>query len=591
MARYNPLDDTDAQELMESITDHNVKFNGFRQQRLDVLKQVVGAHYSEHGSRRRVPVSFIELALFIHQRQLISGTPQVLITTPHRELKRTAKLMELSVNKQAKAMRLKSTIEMWAMEALICLGVVKHGLAQTGAVEIDGVMHAVGQPYVDVVDLDNYVHDLNAHHIMECDFIADKTRLPYDEVMQSGLYRKSVRDKLQPTEYHTVSETGVERSEILSRGPTGGTGGDYRKYVDLWNVYLPREGLTIVLPVDGPTRTLGVMEWEGPVMGPYVYLAFAPVPSNTMPLPPVASWYDLHMLANSLFRKLGRQAKRQKINYLSRGGQTEDAENLRDAKDGQIVGVNDPGSLVPARYPGADQGNFAFFTQLARWFSYFAGNIDVMGGLGPQAETLGQEQMLGMNSSQRLRAMREILTDSTEDVMTALTWYKWTDPLDEVSVTQRVPGTDIEIPVRFSPEDKLGEFINYNLNIEPYSMHRKTPEERLKTLEYVLDQFVYPAAENIRAQGGQIDYEVIMEKVARYTHMDDFKEIVRFLGMEDEIGVIGQKPGSKPTETTRNYTRTNKSGTTRAGQDGVLSQQLFEGTKPQPAEAAKLVGF
>ena len=46
-------------------------------------------------------------------------------------------------------------------------------------------------------------------------------------------------------------------------------------------------------------KPLRVVDWTGPPRGPYAVLGFNHVPSNIMPLPPVAIWQDLHDLANA----------------------------------------------------------------------------------------------------------------------------------------------------------------------------------------------------------------------------------------------------------------------------------------------------
>ena len=78
--------------------------------------------------------------------------------------------------------------------------------------------------------------------------------------------------------------------------------------VELRDIWLPREQLIITVETGKLGPSLRVLEWDGPHSGPYRFLRFNEVPGNTMPLPPVALWRDLHDLANVLFRKLGLQS-------------------------------------------------------------------------------------------------------------------------------------------------------------------------------------------------------------------------------------------------------------------------------------------
>jgi hypothetical protein len=112
--------------------------------------------------------------------------------------------------------------------------------------------------------------------------------------------------------------------KLASRYEAGGLGGaeklsgdksseytDIARYVDLVDLYLPREGLICTLPYQqGATadKFLAQSEYVGPDSGPYHMLAFTPVSDNILPVAPVSIWYDLHVLGNRIARKLARQA-------------------------------------------------------------------------------------------------------------------------------------------------------------------------------------------------------------------------------------------------------------------------------------------
>ena len=101
-------------------------------------------------------------------------------------------------------------------------------------------------------------------------------------------------------------------------------------------------------------------------------------------------------------RQLVREAQRYKVVGRTRGVDSEDAERIRAASDGEIVGVDNPEAIQEKMFGGLDQRNFAFMLQIKQLFSWQAGNLDLMGGLGAQSETATQDQLLHASASQRM---------------------------------------------------------------------------------------------------------------------------------------------------------------------------------------------
>ena len=69
----------------------------------------------------------------------------------------------------------------------------------------------------------------------------------------------------------------------------------------------------------------------------------------------------------------------------------------RTANDGEVILVNDANSLKEMRFGGPDQANLAFAIHAKATHSEIAGNLQTLGGLSPQADTLGQEQLLNQS--------------------------------------------------------------------------------------------------------------------------------------------------------------------------------------------------
>jgi hypothetical protein len=289
-----------------------------------------------------------------------------------------------------------------------------------------------------------------------------------------------------------------------------------------------------------------------------------------------------------LFRKCGRQAERQKTITGVRTGAEKDGSRVLKASDGDMIGLDDPKSTQEYKYGGVDPQTLAFLIQTKDLASYMWGNLDALGGLSPQADTLGQDQLLTANASKRIEDMQDRTVEFVKDVTTDLAWYLFTDPLIEMPLVKRVPGTDIEIPTAFRAEDREGDFLDYNFDIEPYSMQHQSPGMRIQTLMEIFERLLAPAMPMLEAQGITINFEAFLQTISKYRNMPELQDILVFSGPPQSYGEgpVGQPPKQSPV-TTRRYERVNRPGATRSGKDHVLMQALL-GQASQPAEAATL---
>jgi hypothetical protein len=314
----------------------------------------------------------------------------------------------------------------------------------------------------------------------------------------------------------------------------------------------------------------------------YYILGYNSVPDNIMPLAPASLLIDMHVLANNLFRKLARQAERQKTNLLVDQTSTDDGTRIVDASDGEAIVTRNPDKCKEARYGGIDNANFGFFTNVRDLYSYFAGNLDTLGGLSPQADTLGQDKLLAESASERIQAMRETTLEFTTNICRDLAWYLWTDPLIELPLYKRIKGSNIEIPVSFNPEDRQGDFLNYNFSIVPFSMQEETPATKMSKFTNIWQTYILPMLPIIQQTGGQLNTEEILALLSQYY---DFPEIENIIMMVDQsiqnynrqnMPPVGNPPTKSP-HTTRTYERVNRQGATSNSKNGALMTALFGG--------------
>lgn len=580
----NPLNQNQLMKLREAITYSRQRLQPFRDARISALRQYVGRHYSDNGATDKVPVNLLELAINIYMQQLAARPPKALVLTPYFELKPAALNLELATNAHIAKIKLANHLRLTVIDAMFSLGIMKIGLTKSSPIDINGTMHDPGKAFAEAVHLDDWVHDISARIYEECQFSGNRYRISYELAME--LFRGPGRDELAPSDISGINETGDERAETLSRG-SGSNPSTYKDQVELWDIWLPDEKLLVTLPLEGTGKALQVLEWQGPETGPFHLLSFSPVPGNVMPLPPVALWMDLHDLANRIFRKLGRQAERQKTLLGVRTTGQKDGETVISADDGDAITMDDPKNAQEYNYGGIQPQSLAFLIQLKDMFAYFAGNLDALGGLSPQADTLGQDQLLNANASKRVLVMQDRMIEFTTEVVTDIANYIYNDPVTPIPVLKQVKGTDIQVPGTFEPQERLAPFDRYNFEIEPYSMQHQGPAARLQALTQIFQNFLAPFEPMLEQQGITINFRGLLQIIARYGNMP---ELDNLLIMQEPLSnsLPGPLGVPKAPVTRRTYERINRPGATRQGKDAALVNMLLGGNG-QPAETAQLM--
>jgi len=224
------------------------------------------------------------------------------------------------------------------------------------------------------------------------------------------------------------------------------------------------------------------------------------MPSNSFPLAPVTQWLDLNEAYNTVMRKLIRQSERQKDIIGYAGTAEDDARRILEGGDGEVIRVDDPKAMQDFKFGGIDQTNLAFSLQLKDMMSYLAGNLDVLGGLSAQSDTLGQDRILNESANQRINDMQYQVYKFTTEIIKSIGWYVWNDPTIEKTLDKQTNSGRTKSFV-FKADDKEGDYQDYNFSIEPYSMQHKTPQARLNQYVQLLQNVILPLIPSAQASG------------------------------------------------------------------------------------------
>jgi hypothetical protein len=523
-----------------------------RRERFDAFQQFCGSHYAEGGADRIVPVNFLALAVLIFVRRLAARAPTAMLSCTNQDIRPLAADFQEALNLIPGEINLVHTLRQWVTEAIFSpWGVIKCGLNN-------------GKSFADLVTLDDYFIDMSATRMDTIDFEGNDYWEDYDKIMDDKRYVN--KEGLARDERTPLGPNGERRSQQISIEGTMETYKDKKWLRDIW---LQEKGLLVTVAVRDK-RVIREVDLDELRHSPYHKLSYNTVPGQLMPLPSVALWRDLHDLGNSLFRKLAKGADGQKtcLGFLN---DQEGVNAFKNARDGEGFKFTGPDPKV-LKAGGIDPQTMLFFLQTRDLMSYFAGNLDSLGGLGAQAETAAQDKLISGAASAQLDDMSDATITATEDVFRDLGYYEYTDPVKKRVLMKKIPGVNWKIPVEFGPAQRRNaKFDAFYIRLDVHSMQKDSPQIKLQKLRAMVEGFVLPLSEAIMAQGGIIDVKAILKRAGEYANFPEADEFVIFVDMpENNRGPASGAGVGKPAVTSRTYTH----ASTPAPQQSKTAQMM-----------------
>lgn len=543
--------------LNDAIGPSQKQLQPFREELADALKSYTGPHYGKNSGMDK-PINMMELSVESLLQQLSSRAPQVLCNTHNPELKASAIELELAMNHAIKKMKFEQEHRMWVLSAIFMVGIMEVGLDVVDTPEIDGEVLPITDIFCEAIMFDDFVFDTTAKKWdrRQVSFWGHKYLMSLEEAKKDESFSKEAREKLMPVEKHD----GKGETSSVSRSGAG-HGESFTEMCEIWQIFVPEENEVVTFAVDGGDVPLKTVKWHGPKHGPYHFFGFNPVLNNILPLAPVANWSDLDDLLNKLYSKLGRQAGRQKTIGITDLQGVQDAQNIIKTSDGDVLAVGQPGSFQQASFGGVDNHTMGFALNVRSQADFVMGNLSAQMGLGASAGTLGQEQMIKQASNMRIGSMQGVLLTATEAVLRDVAFYLHYHPTVEYDLTRDIPGMDMSLPVKWPRRDdgygkeidvRQGDYDEYAISIEPYSMTEVSPGQRAQLLRQIWAQDILPAVQ----LGVQPDANAYFDKLAKYYDLPELRDIVKMsqeamAPQERTAGSGAPQPGKPNGEYTR----------------------------------------
>lgn len=562
--------------------------------REEEIDEYVGPRYASGAAdNEKIPMPTIEQLVTTFQGEFVANNPRVIVDTIFPELKADAFEVQQAINFEIVRQNIQDVFEEWVNQSFFGWAPLKVGYFSDEAyAQIGGSYYEKGVPGMKVVSPDDWVYDVFSRRQSDCLFYGELVRLEWDYAYESGLYDKEMLDNMGPSggveSMLHRNEYGSRRSEALSRG-TAEYQPSYMKFLQCWELYLPREQKLVWVPnwgtpeEDKPGKFLREAPWNGPACGPYHMLSFHRVPDNMQPLSPVQLVFDLHQLINKLQAKLGRQAGNAKTVFYAEAGAAEDAGRVAEAGDLDVIsGKSRPEQIKELNLSALDNMGAAFLENTIRHHSRYAGNLDSIAGLGPSTETVGQEKLLAASASKRIKYMQNRVLKAVTKALTSFGQLLYEDPHLELPIVKRMNGpVNVTVRTVWTPEMRRGDFWNFNFKVSPYSMGQRDPKTRVAQVMEAISYAGQATQVNAMLQqlgaGMEIDLEGLMRRIAELMDLSELDEILRH-HMPQHPFLPGSPAGSppdhrsvKPPATERHYVRHNQGTMESAGQQAMQS--------------------
>lgn len=595
MAKNDLFDKVDLPKLRGAIEEDNATLEVYKNNLVEHVREFCGSHYSDgpdatHPDNPTNPVNLISLFIRIITDQIVPSDPRFMASANATKVRPYASVYESHGNRKLLKMRFADILRTAIVDASFLMGVVKTAITAPAQARFGGYEKVVGEVTMDNIPFENMVFDATATKFKSCDYIGHYYDVFTEDIKNSKLYDPKAAKLVIPIDDRVMDDKGNPLIGQIGRGQRANNARYYDKS-RLCEIWLRRENIVVTFDAEGTSeRPLLVQKWFGPECGPYKFLSFGDVLGNLIPKGLICDLIDMHREFNLLWRKMGNQASDQKTVFLYKDSRL--AERHKEAEDRQYIQSDDPAGIQPSATPGPDANVFNYAMASYNLFKQFAGGLDTLSGMGPQADTATQEKLIHASASKQVEALGSRVQAFAEELMgmDGIGWYWWNSPSEEHKSTYQAPGVpDVSIERSVTPQMRFGiPADEIGIQVDVYSFIRQTPQMRVKGLDDTM-QIITKFLPLFNQPGvGEALAEWIRLR-AKYMNNPDMNVL-----LEKLLGIQGppqdqestQQPEGAPEETI--HTRVSRPGMTDEGNMQAVMQRMAGGEMSMQGDQQQL---
>lgn len=497
-------------EDIEQIIIHGFeRVDQFRKVTAMLFKSYVPVYYRMMKGTCEEPINLVFNTIRAYVPNLVMQNPITQVETPFVPYKQYAELLGLGLDTTSRQIKLKDELRALVTNALFGWGIMRVGIKATGELlNFDDVIVDNGQVYARCVSLNNFGFDPTCTHINQAKCLWDRVTVPRQVLLDTDGFDHDAVRQLPSSPSNMAEKKGNDES-INTQAKAAMV--KLQDEVDVVQMYVP-ETESIVYMGDPTQKRLGkylrIEEYNGRKEGPYVFMSFSPpVDGNPFPVAPVSVWYELAKVANRCFVKMINQFENQKDIGLYSPQQYDTVQQIEEAITNEWVPTMDPKGVNVVSFGGQNEKNERFMQELYTIYNMMAGNPELISGQsipGGKSTTATAVQALQGNASIGIEDMRDIVYDTTAEVQSGIAWYLHTDPFINLPLTKRQTGGE-DVQLFLTPEQRMGDFLDYTFKIVARSMTKMDPMIRSKRIVEFCTNIIPGAAQSamVMMQMGQ----------------------------------------------------------------------------------------
>jgi len=498
--------------LMQAIELSDKKLQPFRETRKEFMRHIAGTMYGGvEVLEEQQTINLLYSVASILEPALSVRVLKADVVCRKQRVRYFGDEFRLALNEKMRAVGAADALRTAIRDSLTSVGILNQG------------HDSEGESYVNAISLDDYVVDRRAkdHRPGSYGHEGHFFRMDYDEAMDGGMFTASGREVITTLKGQRRQNQAREIS-----GQEGTEQDEFNPQIELFEAFLPDRKAKVWLPgtMVETKEYLREFEWDGEEDSPYRLLGYSWLSDNFMPIPVIGVIFKLYTFINSIAEKAGLQALAQKDVILASKSSAQDATTIKDIPGNNIALVDNPKDAQKFSLGGSNDTNYKAIGWMNDWVTRLSGNTDMIGGLGAQSNTLGQDQLLMSQAGVRIGDMQAAVKELADWIVRGQGRELWSDPTFRFEGMNKLPG-GIELPVVWEPGERVGKFEDYELSASISTTARDTPEQRYAKIERLLNNTMIPMAPLAAQYGSRINLDTVVNVLGRAADIPEIEDL------------------------------------------------------------------